>query len=137
MMKRILTLAATAALIASPAHAGQTLVVDNGPELRGRALEEWAWHRGVKLFFIDPGKPVQNAYIESFNGRFREECLNLHWFTNLAEARRIIEAWRVDYNERRPHSSLNYRTPAEFAAYLEREIVRWDKVVRSANIRAD
>ena len=94
----------------------ETLVVDNGPELRGRALEEWAWHRGVKLFFIDPGKPVQNAYIESFNGRFREECLNLHWFTNLAEARRIIEAWRVDYNERRPHSSLNYRTPAEFAA---------------------
>ena len=94
----------------------ETLVVDNGPELRGRALEEWAWKRGVKLFFIDPGKPVQNAYIESFNGRFREECLNLHWFTGLAEARRIIEAWRVDYNEQRPHSSLDYRTPAEFAA---------------------
>ena len=85
----------------------ETLVVDNGPELRGRALEEWAWHRGVKLFFIDPGKPVQNAYIESFNGRFREECLNLHWFTGLAEARRIIEAWRIDYNEQRPHSSLD------------------------------
>jgi putative transposase len=70
----------------------------------------------VKLFFIDPGKPVQNAYIESFNGRFRDECLNLHWFTSLAEARRIIETWCVDYNERRPHSSLGYRTPAEFAA---------------------
>ena len=94
----------------------ELLVVDNGPELRGRALEAWAWRRGVKLFFIDPGKPVQNAYIESFNGRFRDECLNLHWFTSLAEARRIIEAWRIDYNEHRPHSSLNYRTPTEFAA---------------------
>jgi len=87
-----------------------------GPELRGRALEAWAWERGVKLFFIDPGKPTQNAYIESFNGRFRDECLNLHWFTRLDEARRIIEAWRIDYNGQRPHSSLGYRTPAEFAA---------------------
>lgn len=94
----------------------ELLVVDNGPELRGRALEAWAWRRGVKLFFIDPGKPVQNAYIESFNGRFRDECLNLNWFTSLGEARRIIETWRIDYNEQRPHSSLNYRTPTEFAA---------------------
>jgi putative transposase len=94
----------------------EMLVVDNGPELRGRVLEEWAWRRGVQLFFIAPGKPHQNAYIESFNGRFRDECLNLHWFTSLEEARRIIEAWRIDYNERRPHSSLGYRTPAEFAA---------------------
>lgn len=94
----------------------ELLVVDNGSELRGRVLEAWAWRRGVKLFFIDRGKPVQNAYIESFNGRFREECLNLHWFTSLDEARRIIEAWRIDYNEQRPHSSLKYRTPVEFAA---------------------
>lgn len=94
----------------------EIVVVDNGPELRGRALEAWAWDRGVKLFFIDPGKPVQNAYIESFNGRFRDECLDLHWFTTIAEARRIIEAWRLDYNEQRPHSSLGYLTPVEFAA---------------------
>ncbi len=92
------------------------LTVDNGPELRGRALDGWAVDHGVQLYFIDPGKPTQNAYIESFNGRFREECLNLHWFTTLAEAQRIIEDWRVDYNLHRPHSSLRYATPAEFAA---------------------
>jgi len=92
------------------------LVVDNGPELRGRALDGWAADHGVELYFIDPGKPTQNAYIESFNGRLREECLNLHWFTSLEEARAIIEEWRVDYNEQRSHSSLGYRTPAEFAA---------------------
>jgi putative transposase len=96
------------------------LVVDNGPELRGRALDSWAADHGVELYFIDPGKPTQNAYIESFNGRLREECLNLNWFTSLEEARAIIEDWRVDYNERRPHSSLRYRTPAEFAAARER-----------------
>ena len=72
------------------------LTVDNGPELRGRALDGWADDHGVQLYFIDPGKPTQNAYIESFNGRFREECLNLNWFTSLAEAERIIEDWRID-----------------------------------------
>jgi len=92
------------------------LVVDNGPELRGRALDAWAHDHGVHLYFIDPGKPTQNAYIESFNGRFREECLNLHWFSTLEEAQAIIEEWRVDYNEARPHSSLRYQTPAAFAA---------------------
>jgi len=92
------------------------LTVDNGPELRGRALDGWADDHGVQLYFIDPGKPTQNAYIESFNGRFREECLNLNWFTTLAEAERIIEDWRVDYNQNRPHSSLSYQTPEEFAA---------------------
>jgi len=91
------------------------ITVDNGPELRGRALDSWAFDHGVNLWFIDPGKPTQNAYIESFNGRFREECLNLHWFINLAESQRIIEDWRVDYNEERPHSSLKYQTPQEFA----------------------
>ena len=70
------------------------LVVDNGPELRGRDLDRWAHDHGVKLFFIDPGKPMQNGSIESFNGRFREECLDQSWFTSLAEARRVIEAWR-------------------------------------------
>ncbi len=92
------------------------LVVDNGPELRGRTLDGWAHDHGVQLYFIDPGKPTQNAYIESFNGRFREECLNLHWFSTLIEAQRIIEDWRIDYNESRPHSSLKYQTPEEFAA---------------------
>lgn len=92
------------------------LTIDNGPELRGRALDGWAYDHGVKLYFIDPGKPTQNAYIESFNGRFREECLNLHWFTALSEAQRIIEDWRIDYNQKRPHSSLKYQTPEEFAA---------------------
>jgi putative transposase len=92
------------------------LVVDNGPELRGRALDRWAHDHGVKLFFIDPGKPMQNGSIESFNGRFREECLDPSWFTSLAEARRVIEAWRVDYNRHRPHTSLRMATPAAFAA---------------------
>jgi len=92
------------------------LTVDNGPELRGRALDGWAYDHGVELCFIDPGKPTQNAYIESFNGRFREECLNLNWFTSLNEAQRIIEDWRIDYNEQRLHSSLEYQTPKEFAA---------------------
>jgi putative transposase len=92
------------------------LVVDNGPELRGRDLDRWAYENGVRLFFIDPGKPMQNGSIESFNGRFREECLDQSWFTSLAEARRIIEAWRLDYNEHRPHTSLRMRTPAAFAA---------------------
>ncbi len=101
------------------------LTVDNGPELRGRALDGWAHDHGVQLYFIDPGKPTQNAYIESFNGRFREECLNLHWFTNLAEAQRIIEKWRIDYNERRPHSSLKYQTPEEFAASRPFHKTQW------------
>jgi putative transposase len=91
------------------------LVVDDGPEFRGRELDRWAYEHGVKLFFIDPGKPMQNASIESFNGRFREECLDQSWFTSLAEAQRIIEVWRVDYNLHRPHTSLRMATPAAFA----------------------
>lgn len=89
------------------------VVLDNGPELTGRALDEWAHRRGVRLRFIDPGKPVQNAFMESFNGRFRDECLNEHWFLGLADARRIVATWRADYNLVRPHSSLGYRTPDE------------------------
>jgi putative transposase len=92
------------------------LVVDNGPELRGRALDRWAYRHGVRLFFIDPGKPMQNGSIESFNGRFREECLDQSWFTSLAEARLVVEAWRLDDNLHRPHTSLRMRTPAAFAA---------------------
>ena len=93
----------------------EAIVVDNGPEFRGRALAAWSEERGVRLEFIQPGKPVQNAYIESFNGRLRDECLNANWFTSLSDARRKIETWRQDYNQQRPHSSLNYLSPAEFA----------------------
>jgi len=91
------------------------IVLDNGPELAGKTLDRWAVERGVRLRFIDPGKPVQNAFVESFNGRFRDECLNQHWFGSLAEAARIIERFRIDYNEVRPHSSLENQTPAQFA----------------------
>ena len=87
--------------------------MDNGPELTGKALDQWAYGRGVRLRFIEPGKPAQNAWIESFNGRLRDECLNEHWFLSLADARQIIEQWRIDYNRRRPHSSLGYQTPEE------------------------
>ena len=89
---------------------------DQGPEFTSRALDAWAYRYGVKLKLIQPGKPTQNAYIESFNGKFRDECLNDHWFSSMAEARAIIGAWRRDYNERRPHSSLGYMTHAEWAA---------------------
>ncbi len=96
----------------------QGIVMDNGPELTGRVLDQWAYEHGVELRFIDPGKPVQNAFIESFNGRFRDECLNQHWFINLAQARRLVETWRLDYNRARPHSSLGYLTPHEFATQI-------------------
>jgi putative transposase len=91
------------------------IIVDNGPEFASKALDQWAAMRGVSLRFIDPGKPVQNAFVESFNGKFRDECLNGHWFTSLEEARNVSEEWRVDYNEQRPHQSLQYKTPVEFA----------------------
>lgn len=94
----------------------EVIQVDNGPEFISQAVDQWAFSNGVRLHFIEPGKPVQNAFIESFNGKFRDECLNQNWFVSLAEARQVIEAWRVDYNTARPHSSLGYRTPEEFAA---------------------
>jgi putative transposase len=93
----------------------QAIVVDNGPEFAGRTLDAWAYARGVTLRFIRPGKPVENAYVESFNGKFRDECLNEHWFVSVAEAKAIIETWRIDYNTVRPHSSLADRTPDQFA----------------------
>ena len=92
----------------------EIIIIDNGPEFVSNALDEWAYKRDIKLFFISPGKPVENCYIESFNGKFRDECLNMHWFLDLQYARRIIEEWRIDYNTERPHSSLNYLTPDEF-----------------------
>jgi putative transposase len=81
-----------------------------------RALDQWAYRNGVDLKLIQPGKPTQNAYVESFNGKFRDECLNEHWFVSLADARVRIGIWRREYNEWRPHSSLGDLTPAEFAA---------------------
>ena len=90
------------------------IVMDNGPEFTGKALDAWAHASGVKLHYIRPGKPVENAYAESFNGRFRDECLNENWFTNLLDARTTIELWRRDYNENRPHSSLGGATPMEY-----------------------
>ncbi len=86
-----------------------------GPELAGQALDAWAYRHGVRLDFITPGKPVENAYIESFNGKFRDECLNQHWFLSLPDARFHVERYRRDYNEVRPHSALDNKTPAAFA----------------------
>lgn len=96
--------------------APRAIRTDQGPEFTGRALDQWAYRNGVDLKLIEPGKPTQNAYVESFNGKFRDECLNEHWFATLAEARVLINEWRRDYNQRRPHSALQYQTPAEFAA---------------------
>lgn len=93
----------------------RTIVCDNGPEFTSKAMFLWSQRTGVKLHFIQPGKPTQNAFIESFNGKFREYCLDLHWFMSLEDARSTIEAWRVHYNEVRPHRSLGKKPPAVFA----------------------
>ncbi len=97
-----------------PGAGPRSITVDHGTEFQSRALEDWAYRCGVQLDFNRPGKPVENAFIESFNGRLRDECLNIHQFPSLAGAQAIIEAWRVDYNHRRPHSSLGNLTPNEF-----------------------
>jgi putative transposase len=91
------------------------IVSDNGTELTCNAMLKWTTEQSISWHYIAPGKPTQNGYMESFNGKLRDECLNEHVFSSLAEARRVIEAWRVDYNEVRPHSSLAYQTPEEFA----------------------
>jgi putative transposase len=89
---------------------------DNGPEFVSRAVDQWAYEQGLQWHTIQPGRPMENGYVESFNGRFRDECLNENWFRDLADAREKIVQWKQDYNETRPHSSLQYRTPMEFAA---------------------
>ena len=88
--------------------------MDNGPEMTSKAMFIWSQRTGVKLHFIQPGKPTQNAFVESFNGRFRDGCLNQQWFKSLADARSIIGSWREHYNEVRPHSTLKYRSPADY-----------------------
>lgn len=94
----------------------QSIRMDNGPELTCRHVLAWGVDQQIELHHIEPGKPVQNAKVESFHGRLRDECLNVSWFENLWDARRKISAWREQYNHERPHSSLGYLTPAEFCA---------------------
>lgn len=108
------------------AHRGRPTVIisDNGPEFTGRAVDQWAYRQGVRLHFITPGKPMQNAYVESFNGKLRDECLNGHWFLTLGDARQTLEEWRMTYNRVRPHSALENVPPEEFA---RREAVRLAK----------
>lgn len=95
--------------------APKCLFVDNGSEFAGQLLDLWAYHHQTKIDFSRPGKPTDNCFIETFNGSLRDECLNVHWFTSLEEAKVVVEAWRVDYNETRPHTSLRDMTPADFA----------------------
>lgn len=108
-------------------------VMDNGPEFTSKAMLAWSKPAGVKLHFIDPGRPVQNAFIESFNGKLRDECLNQHWFVSLEEARRIIKLWRMDYNTTRPHSSLGYMTPEAFRLSFEKKLKN-DKINRELSL---
>jgi putative transposase len=96
----------------------KTIVMDNGPEMVSLAMLRWAVNRGVRLHHIAPGKPIQNAFIESFNGRLRDECLNEYDFTTLADVRQILDSWRHRYNTKRPHKALGWRTPEEFAHVL-------------------
>ena len=94
----------------------QRIAIDNGPEFISRALDAWAYQNGVQLEFSRPGKPTDNAFVESFNGRFRDECLNQHWFASLEEVRKTVEGWRIEYNTERPHRALGQQTPAAWAA---------------------
>ena len=121
MSGRAVAAALERVLAASPVRP-RSITVDHGTEFTSRALEDWAFHRGVQLDFIRPGKPVENAFIEAFNGRLRDECLNVHQFASIADAQAKIEAWRLDYNQHRPHGSLGHLTPNEFAE--QRQVMR-------------
>lgn len=105
-----------------------SITVDHGTEFTSKALEEWAYQRGIKLDFTQPGKPRQNGHIESFNGRLRDECLNVTQFLSIDDAREQIERWRIDYNAHRPHSSLGNLTPSEFAE--QRQVNRTSAVAK-------
>jgi putative transposase len=97
----------------------EAIVIDNGTEFTSQVMDQWAYENQVQLHFITPGRPMENGFIESFNGKFRDECLNMEWFRNRIEARVLIEIWRRHYNAVRPHSSLKYRTPTEFREHHE------------------
>jgi putative transposase len=101
----------------------EVITVDNGPEFASKTLDEWAYRRSIKLNFIRPGRPVENAYAESFIGRLRDECLNENWFSSIREAGDIIETWRRDYNDVRPHSSLDNLSPMEFIETREKTLI--------------
>src|SRR6202047_4825010 len=104
--------------------APESITSDNGSEFAGRAMDYWAHQTGVKLDFIRPGKPVENGYIESFNGRLRDECLNVSLFFSLEDTRQKLEQWRQDYNQARPHNSLDDQAPQEYAAPWSRSTKR-------------
>jgi putative transposase len=101
----------------------ETIRCDNGPELTSRHFLSWCEERKIQLIHIQPGRPMQNGHVESFNGRLRDECLNANWFRTVADARAKISAWRDEYNGERPHSSLGYRTPNEFAEVLKSSVM--------------
>ena len=102
-----------------------TIRVDNGPEFISKSLDWWAYFNGVKLDFSRPGKPTDNAYIESFNGTLRQECLNEHWFLSLQDAQDKLDGWQTHYNQERPHSSLANATPEEYAAQSSASKIRY------------
>ena len=117
-----------AALSRATVERGQaplSITLDNGSEFTGRTLEAWAIQHGVQLCFIRPGRPVENGFIESFNGRLRDECLNVEWFSSLHEAQQTLARWRIHYNHQRPHSALNDRSPATFATQYTESIQRF------------
>jgi len=97
----------------------ERIITDNGPEFTGRVMDAWAYAREVKLHFIEPGKPMQNGYVESFNGKFRDECLNENWFVDLPDIRQITKEYQMHYNQERPHSALGNLTPMEFVSHAE------------------
>jgi len=105
-------------LIVAMRERPKNIRVDNGPEFISKALDAWAFEKGIELHFSQPGKPTQNGHVESFNGKLRDECLNANWFTDLADAKERIELWRRDYNEVRPHSALANLTPIEYVKQL-------------------
>jgi putative transposase len=125
----------TRVLDAIVAERGQPLAIrcDNGPELTSRHFLAWCVERKIELVHIQPGKPTQNARVESFHGRLRDECLTVSWFQNLFDAKRKIAAWKIEYNEERPHSSLGYQTPKEFAAAQAASFYRAEREARNSN----
>jgi len=123
------SVAAALDVVAQQRPLPKAITVDHGTEFTSRALDEWAWQRGVELDFIRPGKPVENGLIESFNGRLRDECLNVTEFTSLEHARATLSAWQDDYNHHRPHGSLGHLTPSEFAERGQDRAPRNDEIL--------